>query len=172
MCYLYHSQTLFCNGAAKGWASVAALKSYRGQAETENQHHPEGVRRLPGSSVWPVDHRSWNRRLGKSRLSSQSTPTLRDMILLLPGSHLKLYWRGRGRGAAAPSPPPRWAPRRSQKLQPLPDHMTPPQQEHRGIQHYQAHSCGSQWDWVCLKSPNCCWFPHAQPLSLNHHIAD
>lgn len=138
--------------------------------QRQNQHHPEGVRRLPGSSVWPVDHRSWNRKLGKIQLSSQSTRTLRDTVPLPPGSHLKLYSRGRRREAAAPSPPLRWAPGRSQKLQLLPDHMTLPQLEHRGLRHYQAHSCGSQLD--CLKSPNCCWFPRVQSLSLNHCKAD
>lgn len=138
--------------------------------QRQNQHHPEWVRRLPGSSVWPVDHRFWNRKLGKIQLSSQSTPTLRDTILPPPGSHLKLYSRGRGRETAAPSPPLRLAPRRSQKLQPLPGHLTLPQTEHCGLQHCQAHSCGSKWDSVCLKSPNRCWFPRVQ--SLNHCKGD
>lgn len=133
---------------------------------------PERVSGLPGSSVWPVDHCSWNRRLGKIRLSSQSTRMLRDRILLPPGGHLKLYSGVRGREAAAPSPPLRWAPRRSQKLQTRLDRMTLPQWDHRWLRHYQVHSCGTQWAWVCLTSPNCCWFPHVQPLSLNHCIGN
>lgn len=140
--------------------------------QRQNQHHPKEVRRLPGSSVWPADHRSWNRRLGKIQLSSQSAPTLRDMIRLPPASHLKLYSRVRGREATAPSPPLRWAPGRSQKLQPRPDRTTLPQQEHRGLRRHRARSCGTQRDCVRLTSPDCCWFPHEQTLSLNHCIGN
>lgn len=157
--WTYHNiQASYCYVAAKGWASVWSLKWHRALAE--NHHHQEGVRRLPGSSEGPVDHRCWQGRQGNIQLSSQSSPTLRDMIP-------SLYWRGRVREAAAPSPLLRWAPRESQTLQPLPDHMTVPQREHCGPRHYQAPSCGSQRDWECPKGPNGWWSPRVHPLSLN-----
>ena len=151
---------------------VQQLRNHTEAKQRQNVRHPEGVRRLPGSSVWPVDHRSWNRKLKKIQRSSPSDRTLRDTILLPPGSHLKLDSRGPGREAAVPSPPQRWAPGRSQKLQPLPDQMTLPQLDHHRLRCYQAHTCGSQWASVCLKSPNCCWFPDVQSLSLNHCKGD
>lgn len=96
--------------------------------QRQNQRHPEGLR-LPGSSVWPEDLRSWNTQQPKVRLSSRSPPTPGDLILRPSGSHLKRYGQGEGREAAAPSPPPRPAPARSWTLQPLP-RMTPLPLEH------------------------------------------
>lgn len=149
------------NGAAKAWASAAAVKSHRGQAETESASLRGRSQRLPGSSVWPLDHRSWNRKLGKIPLSSRSSPTLWDTTLLPLAYHLKPDCRGQGREAAAPSPLLRRAPERFPNLRPLPDHVTLPRQRRpfRGAQHYQADSGGSRCDLVSLKCPNGSWFP-------------
>lgn len=124
--------------------------------------------RLPGSSVWPLDHCSWNKRQGKIQLSSRSTPNLQDSILLPPGSRLNLYNQVWWRTATVPPPPLQPAPRGAQKLQPPLDHMT--LRQNPGLHHLQAHSWGTQWDWECLTFPNCCRFPHLQRLSLNHCI--
>lgn len=149
------------NGAAKAWASAAALKSHRGQAETESASLRGRSQRLPGSSVWPLDHRSWNRKLGKILSSSQSSPTLGDATLPPSAYHLKPDCRGQGGEAAAPSPLLRRAPETFPNLRPLPDHVTLPRQRRlfRGTQHYQADSGGSRCDMVSLKCPNSSWFP-------------